>query len=300
MSVIDFGRLLTAMITPFDHEGKVDYAQAEKLAHYLVDTGTDTLVICGTTGESPTLSWDEEYQLFSVIKQAVAGKAKIVAGTGSNCTSEAIAATQKAAHLGLDGTLQVTPYYNKPPQDGLYAHFQAIANANPDMPMILYNVPGRTGCKLEPHTVAKLAEIPNIVGIKEATGDLDQASHIRAITPQEFTIYSGDDSLTLPLMAVGAKGVISVASHLVGKQLQTMMQSFAQGKVEEALQIHVQLFPLFKALFLTSNPIPLKLALRLQGLDSGVLRSPLVAGNADLEMKIKAVLQEVGILADGN
>ncbi|MBD2150719.1 4-hydroxy-tetrahydrodipicolinate synthase [Pseudanabaena sp. FACHB-1277] len=293
----DFGRLLTAMITPFDMEGRVDYARAEKLAHDLIATGTDTLVVCGTTGESPTLTWDEEYQLFSVLKQAIAGKAKIIAGTGSNCTSEAIAATQKAAHLGLDGSLQVTPYYNKPPQDGLYAHFQAIAAASPELPIILYNVPGRTGCKLEPDTVAKLAEIPNIVAIKEATGDLDQASHIRSITPPEFTLYSGDDSLTLPLMAVGAKGVISVASHLVGRQLQTMMQSFAAGKITEATEIHLQLFPLFKALFLTSNPIPLKMALRLMGSDTGILRSPMVAGNADLEAKIKQVLQDVGLLS---
>jgi len=297
MSDIDFGRLLTAMITPFDREGNVDYARAEQLAVHLVENGTDTIVVCGTTGESPTLSWDEEYKLFTVLQNAIAGKAKIMAGTGSNSTSEAIAATQKAAHLGLDGTLQVTPYYNKPPQEGLYAHFRAIAEAAPELPILLYNVPGRTGCKLEPETVAKLAEIPSIIGIKEATGDLDQASQIRALTPAEFAIYSGDDSLTLPLMAVGAKGVVSVASHLVGNQLQTMMQSFASGKVQEALQIHLQLFPLFKALFLTSNPIPLKVALRLLGLDTGVVRSPLVAGNTELEAKLKIVLQQVGILA---
>jgi 4-hydroxy-tetrahydrodipicolinate synthase len=297
MSEIDFGRLLTAMITPFDREGNVDYAKAEQLAVHLVETGTDTIVVCGTTGESPTLSWDEEYKLFSVLQQAIAGKAKIIAGTGSNSTSEAIEATQKAAHLGLDGTLQVTPYYNKPPQEGLYQHFRAIAEAAPELPILLYNVPSRTGCKLEPETVAKLAEIPSIIGIKEATGDLDQASQIRALTPADFAIYSGDDSLTLPLMAVGAKGVVSVASHLVGKQLQTMMQSFAAGKVQEALQIHIQLFPLFKALFLTSNPIPLKLALRLLGLDTGVVRSPLVAGNDELEAKLKVVLKKVGILS---
>jgi 4-hydroxy-tetrahydrodipicolinate synthase len=297
MSEIDFGRLLTAMITPFDREGNVDYARAEQLAVHLVENGTDTIVVCGTTGESPTLSWDEEYKLFTVLQQAIAGKAKIMAGTGSNSTSEAIAATEKAAHLGLDGTLQVTPYYNKPPQEGLYAHFRAIAEAAPELPILLYNVPGRTGCKLEPETIAKLAEIPSIIGIKEATGDLDQASQIRALTPAEFAIYSGDDSLTLPLMAVGAKGVVSVASHLVGNQLQTMMQSFAAGNVQEALRIHIQLFPLFKALFLTSNPIPLKVALRLLGLDTGVVRSPLVAGNTELEAKLKIVLQQVGILA---
>jgi 4-hydroxy-tetrahydrodipicolinate synthase len=297
MSDIDFGRLLTAMITPFDREGNVDYARAEQLAVHLVENGTDTIVVCGTTGESPTLSWDEEYKLFTVLQQAIAGKAKIMAGTGSNSTSEAIAATQKAAHLGLDGTLQVTPYYNKPPQEGLYAHFRAIAEAAPELPILLYNVPGRTGCKLEPETVAKLAEIPSIIGIKEATGDLDQASQIRALTPADFAIYSGDDSLTLPLMAVGAKGVVSVASHLVGNQLQTMMQSFVAGNVQEALRIHIQLFPLFKALFLTSNPIPLKVALRLLGLDTGVVRSPLVAGDAELEAKLKIVLQQIGIFA---
>ena len=297
MSDIDFGRLLTAMITPFDREGNVDYARAEQLAVHLVENGTDTIVVCGTTGESPTLSWDEEYKLFTVLQQAIAGKAKIMAGTGSNSTSEAIAATEKAAHLGLDGTLQVTPYYNKPPQEGLYAHFRAIAEAAPQLPILLYNVPSRTGCKLEPETIAKLAEIPSIIGVKEATGDLDQASQIRALTPAEFAIYSGDDSLTLPLMAVGAKGVVSVASHLVGNQLQTMMQSFAAGNVQEALRIHIQLFPLFKALFLTSNPIPLKVALRLLGLDTGVVRSPLVSGDAELEAKLKIVLQQIGILA---
>lgn len=296
MSEIDFGRLLTAMITPFDIEGNVDYAKAEQLAIHLVETGTDTIVVCGTTGESPTLSWDEEYKLFSVLKMAIAGKAKIIAGTGSNSTW-GDRATTKAAYLKLDGTLQVTPYYNKPPQEGLYAHFRAIAEAAPELPILLYNVPSRTGCKLEPETVAKLAEIPSIVGIKEATGDLDQASQIRALTPAEFAIYSGDDSLTLPLMAVGAKGVVSVASHLVGNQLQLMMQSFAAGKPQEALQIHIQLFPLFKALFLTSNPIPLKVALRLLGLDTGVVRSPLVADNAELEAKLKIVLKQVGILA---
>ncbi|PZU97057.1 MAG: 4-hydroxy-tetrahydrodipicolinate synthase [Pseudanabaena sp.] len=296
MSEIDFGRLLTAMITPFDREGAVDYDRAEQLAIHLVETGTDTIVVCGTTGESPTLSWDEEYKLFSVIQAAIAGRAKIMAGTGSNSTSEAIAATQKAAHLGLDGTLQVTPYYNKPPQEGLYQHFRAIAESAPDLPLLLYNVPSRTGSRLEPETVARLAEIPSIFGIKEATGDLDQASQICALTGSDFVIYSGDDSLTLPLMAVGAKGVVSVASHLVGRQLQTMMQSFNAGNVQEAIQIHIRLFPLFKALFLTSNPIPLKLALRLLDMDTGLVRSPLVAGNAELEAKLKSVLTEIGIL----
>jgi 4-hydroxy-tetrahydrodipicolinate synthase len=296
VSTTDFGRLLTAMITPLTNDGAVDYAQAEKIADYLVTHGTDTLVVCGTTGESPTLSWQEEHDLFVTVQKAVAGRAKIIGGTGSNSTSEAIAATTKAAKLGLDGTLQVTPYYNKPPQEGLYAHFAAIAEAAPDLPMILYNVPGRTGCKLEANTVSQLAAVPNIIGIKEATGDVDLTSQIRAITPPEFVIYSGDDSLTLPLMAVGAKGVISVAAHLVGPQMQEMMQLFAQGQSAKALQIHLKLLPLFKALFVTTNPIPVKAALKVLGLDTGAVRLPLVKASEQLETQLTQVLGDLGLL----
>jgi 4-hydroxy-tetrahydrodipicolinate synthase len=295
MSAIDFGRVITAMVTPFDVAGKVDYAGAEKLAAHLAANGSDSLVICGTTGESPTLSWDEEYQLFQVVQKAVSGKAKVIAGTGSNSTSEAIAATQKAERLHLDATLQVTPYYNKPPQEGLYRHFAAIAQAAPDIPMILYNIPGRTGCKLEPETIARLAEIPSIIGIKEATGDLDQASQIRAIASPSFYIYSGDDSLTLPLMAVGAKGVISVASHLVGNEMQEMIQSFMTGNVRHATEMHIQLLPLFKALFLTTNPIPVKAALQILGLDTGVLRSPMIECPTEVVSKLKSVMNALGL-----
>ncbi len=216
----EFGRVLTAMITPFKADGSVNYDVAAELAAHLANNGTDTLVMCGTTGESPTLTWEEEYQLFVEVLQAVAGKAKVIAGCGSNSTKEAIAATQKAAKIGVHGSLQVVPYYNKPPQAGLYQHFAAIAQACPDLPLLLYNVPGRTGQNLSPETVAQLAKINNIVGIKEASGNLDQASEIRRLTSKEFQIYSGDDSLTLPLLAIGAKGVVSVASHLVGNQLQ--------------------------------------------------------------------------------
>ncbi len=284
------------MITPFDREGNVDYQQAEILADRLIADGTETLVVCGTTGESPTLTWDEEYQLFRTLKQAVGTRVKIVAGAGSNATAEAIAATQKAAALGLDGTLQVTPYYNKPPQEGLYAHYRAIAAAAPDLPLILYNVPGRTGCRLEADTVAQLAEIPNIVAIKEATGDIDLASRIRSLTPPDFAIYSGDDSLTLPLLAVGASGVISVASHLVGARMQAMMATFFEGDVRQATALHIALFPLFKALFLTTNPIPIKAALKLTGLDTGVVRSPLVAAPPALEERLRAVMEPLGLL----
>lgn len=294
--MVDFGRVITAMITPFTADGDVNYPVAEQLAAHLVEQGSDALVICGTTGESPTLSWDEEYQLFQVVIKAVAGKAKVIAGTGSNSTDEAIAATQKAAKIGVHGTLQVVPYYNKPPQAGLYQHFQAIAQTSPELPLLLYNVPGRTGQNLQPKTVARLAEIDNIVGIKEATGNLDQASEIRRLTPPEFKLYSGDDSQTLPLLAVGSSGVVSVASHLVGKQLQQMIQAFEAGKTQVATQIHLKLFPLFKALFATTNPIPIKTALQLQGWDVGSTRLPLYEDSESISQILKTVLTELSLL----
>jgi len=295
---MSLGRLLTAMITPFTHEGEVDYGSAERLADHLINTGTETIVLCGTTGESPTLTWEEEYELFRVVRNAVQGRAKIIAGTGSNSTREAIAATEKASKLGLDGTLQVTPYYNKPPQAGLYEHFQAIALSAPELPMILYNIPGRTACKLELDTILRLAEIPNIIGIKEATGDLDLASQIRAKTGDDFLIYSGDDSLTLPIMSVGGYGVISVASHLVGAKIKAMMQEFCTGNVEQARKIHLELFPLFKALFAMTNPIPLKAALQMLGLDTGVVRPPLIRATPAVIDQLYVVLNDLHMTPD--
>ncbi len=294
--MVDFGRVLTAMVTPFKENGNVDYDVAAKLAAHLADNGSDTLVICGTTGESPTLSWDEEYQLFTVVLQAVAGKALVIAGCGSNSTKEAIAATEKAAKIGVHGCLQVVPYYNKPPQAGLYQHFQAIAEATPDFPLLLYNVPSRTGQNLLPETVAKLSEINNIIGIKEASGNLDQASEIRRLTAPDFQIYSGDDSLTLPLLAVGAKGIVSVASHLIGTQLQEMIQAHSSGQVQQATEIHLRLFPLFKALFTTTNPIPVKAALQLCGWQVGSTRPPLCNVSAEVTLQLMVVLKELGLI----
>lgn len=292
--MVDFGRVLTAMITPFTPEGEVNYEVAEKLAAHLVQHGTDTVVVCGTTGESPTLTWEEEYELFQVVKAAVTPYgAKVIAGTGSNSTHEAIAATEKAAKLGLDGSLQVVPYYNKPPQAGLYQHFKSIAESTPELPIMLYNIPGRTGVNLLPETIVRLAEIPNIVAVKEASGNLDQASQIRSATPANFKIYSGDDSLTLPLLSVGATGVVSVASHLVGDQIQAMVRAFEAGEVQTATQIHLKLFPLFKSLFIVTNPIPLKAALNLQGWEVGNTRSPLCGVPEDVVEKLKSVLHEL-------
>ena len=294
--MVNFGKVLTAMITPFNSDGSVNYEEAEKLSIWLAEHGTDSLVVCGTTGESPSLTWDEEYQLFQIVQKAVAGKAKVIAGTGSNSTKEAISATEKAAKLGLDGSLQVVPYYNKPPQSGLYEHFKAIALATPELPIMLYNIPGRTGKNLEPETVAKLAEIENIVAIKEASGNLDQASQIRQLTSLEFKIYSGDDSLTLPLMAIGGSGVVSVASHLVGEQLQEMVVAFETGKVQVATQIHLKLFNLFKALFTTTNPIPVKAALNLLGWKVGSTRLPLCDAPVEVTQKLTTEMAQLGLL----
>lgn len=295
--MVNFGRVLTAMVTPFRADGQLNYEQAADLAIHLAEHGSDTIVICGTTGESPTLTWDEEYQLFKVIRQAVAGKAKVMAGTGSNSTQEAIVATRKAFELGLDGSLQVVPYYNKPPQEGLYQHFQTIATACPEFPLMLYNIPGRTGQNLLPETIARLAEVPNIVAVKEASGNLDQVSQIRRMTPDSFKIYSGDDSLTLPILAVGGTGVVSVASHCVGDRLQTMIQAFESGQVQEATRIHLELLPLFKALFLATNPIPLKAALRLMGWDVGSTRLPLTELSHDWVLELKSVLSDLQLLS---
>lgn len=294
-----FGRVITAMVTPFTPDGQVDYALAECLAVHLVAHGSDGLVLAGTTGESPTLTWEEEYELFRVVKGAVGNQAKILAGTGANSTREAVAATVKAAALGLDGSLQVVPYYNKPPQAGLLAHFSAIAQAVPDFPLMLYNIPGRTGVNLLPETVAQLVtKAINIIAIKEASGNLEQVAQLRQLVPPErLDIYSGDDSLTLPLLALGAVGVVSVASHLVGARLQKMVQAFLQGQPEIAGELYNEMYPLFQALFATTNPIPVKRALELAGWPVGAPRLPLVAASPLVDQVLSPVMQELHLLA---
>lgn len=294
---MNLGRVLTAMVTPFTDEGELNYDEAARLADYLVTHGSDGLVVCGTTGESPTLSWHEEFELFRVVRDAVAGRAKVIAGTGSNATREAVEATKKAAQLGLDGSLQVVPYYNKPTQAGLYQHFKAIAEAS-DLPILLYNIPGRTGASLQPETVAKLAELETIVAIKEASGIIDVASEIRRLTPSHFGIYSGDDSLTLPILSLGGSGVVSVASHLVGLQLQELIQSYARGQHNQALAHHLRLFPLFKALFVETNPVPVKAALEMQGWQVGRVRLPLAPLQASSLQALRQVLEEMGLLTE--
>ena len=288
-----FGNILTAMVTPFKKDGKVDYELAVKLANYIIENGSDGLVLCGTTGESPTLTWDEQHQLFVVIRNSLQSKAKILIGTGSNSTSEAVEATQKAFESGADGALVVVPYYNKPPQDGLYEHFKDVANAAPKLPIMLYNIPGRTGSNLLPKTVKKLMEFPNIVSIKAASGRIEEVTELRAECGSEFAIYSGDDSLLLPMLSVGAVGVVSVASHIVGLQLKDMISNFQNGNVLKALDIHERLQPLFKALFETTNPIPIKAALEQLGWEVGPPRPPLVKLNDDKTQKLSILINKL-------
>ena len=285
-----FGRVLTAMVTPFGGDGGLDLPLAERLADHLVRHGSDGLVVCGTTGESPTLSWEEQHALFKVVKGAVEGRAVVLAGSGSNCTAEAVEATCAAAALGADGALVVVPYYNKPPQSGLEAHFRAVAEAAPDLPLMLYNIPGRTACSLAPETVERLLDCSNVVAFKAASGTTEEVQQLRALCGDQLAIYSGDDSLTLPMLSVGAVGVVSVASHLVGDAIQAMIQAFLVGRNGEALALHEQLLPLFKALFCTTNPIPVKAALELRGWAVGGPRLPLLPADSQVRERLSSIL----------
>jgi len=285
-----FGRVLTAMVTPFGADGALDLPLAERLADHLVRHGSDGLVVCGTTGESPTLSWDEQHALFSAVKGAVGSRAVVMAGSGSNCTAEAVEATREAATLGADGALVVVPYYNRPPQEGLQAHFRAVAEAAPELPIMLYNIPSRTGCHLAPETVERLLAHPNVVAFKAASGTTEEVQQLRALCGDYLAVYSGDDSLTLPMLSVGAVGVVSVASHLVGERIQAMVQAFLSGQNREALALHDQLLPLFKALFCTTNPIPVKAALELSGWPVGAPRLPLPSADSHVRERLSSIL----------
>ena len=290
-----FGRILTAMVTPFKENGGVDYELAIKLSNHLCENGSDGIVLCGTTGESPTLSWAEQHNLFVAVKGSLNSRSKVIVGTGSNCTSEAIEATKKAYEFGADGALVVVPYYNKPPQEGLYNHFSSIATEASDLPLMLYNIPGRTGCNLLPTTVNKLMDFPNILSIKAASGRIEEVTELRAACGPNLFIYSGDDSLLLPMLSVGAVGVVSVASHIVGLQLKMMIESFHKGEVSIALDIHERLQPLFKALFETTNPIPIKAALELKGWQVGSPRNPLTPLIKEKKENLFQVIQNLSL-----
>ncbi|MFC1571770.1 4-hydroxy-tetrahydrodipicolinate synthase [Candidatus Margulisiibacteriota bacterium] len=290
----NFGNVLTAMVTPFKKDLSVDYAMAEKLANHLCENGSDGLVLHGTTGESPTLTHEEEYELYRVVKKALPGKCKVVAGTGSNSTATTIKSTKEAEKIGVDGIMIVTPYYNKPPQEGLYQHFKAVAEST-SLPIIVYNIPGRTGKNIETPTITRLAKIKNIVAVKEASGNLDQVADVRKATPKEFLIYSGDDNLTYPILERGGIGVISVASHVAGKEIKKMVSLFLAGKKVEAKAIHDKLMPLFEAIFVTTNPIPIKAACAMVGFPVGGVRLPLVDATEQEKTTVKKALKDLGL-----
>ncbi len=290
----ELGRLITAMVTPFDEEGGVDYQQATRLALALLNSGSDGLLVVGTTGESPTLVRDEEIRLFNEVKSAVGGRGAVIAGTGSNSTAEALEATKGAERIGVDACLLVVPYYNKPTQEGLYRHFKAIAEST-SLPCILYNVPSRTVTSLSAETVIRLSQIDNIIGIKEASGNLDQIARIISGAKKGFLVYSGNDSDTLPILALGGYGVISVASHLVGKQIKEMIDSFIGGKSDKAASIHRYLLPLVNALFVVANPIPVKYALNHVGFRVGKPRLPLTEPDEKTAALIRETLKDYKI-----
>lgn len=272
----DAGEIITAMITPFNEDLSIDYVALEKLINHLIETGTDSILVAGTTGETPTLTHEEEAELFLFVKKVVAGRVKVILNAGSNATHTAVESAKKAQELGADAILAVVPYYNKPSQKGIYEHFAAIASAV-NLPVILYNIPGRTGVNMQPATVAKLAnEFKNIVAVKQSNADLDLISDMKLLCPRDFVIYSGDDSLTLPMISLGAYGVISVASHIVGKQMKKMISDFKSGKVEAATEEHLKLYPLFRKLFFAPNPVPVKAALAKMGIVKEFVRKPLV------------------------
>ncbi len=268
------GRLLTAMVTPFNEEGGVDYEQAKRLALALINSGSDGVVVTGTTGESPTVSKEEKLRLFSEVKSAIGGKGTVVANTGSYSTAESLRLTKEVEGIGVDACLLVVPYYNKPVQEGLYQHFKTIAQGV-NLPCILYNVPSRTITNLSADTVIKLSHIDNIIGVKEASGNLDQISKIIGNTRDDFLVWSGNDGDTMPIMVLGGYGVISVVSHLVGNQLKEMIDSIVNGKIKEASRIHHRLLPLINAMFVVSNPMPVKYAVNYIGFNAGKPRLPL-------------------------
>lgn len=276
---MDFGRLITAMVTPFDSQGLIDWDQTARLIDYLIEEQqSDSLVICGTTGESPTLSEEEKVALFEFALKQSNGRCKIIAGTGSNNTAESIQLTAKAEACGVDGVLLVAPYYNKPNQEGLYRHFEAIARST-KLPVMLYNVPSRTVIGLSAETTLRLAELPNVVATKECAS-LEQVTQIVSGAPEGFKVYSGDDSATLPAMSVGAYGIVSVASHIIGNQMKDMIEAFLNGQVAEAAKSHQRLLPVFKGLFECPHPVPnpvaVKYALNQSGFAVGSVRLPLV------------------------
>lgn len=288
----DLGEIITAMVTPFDKDLEIDYNAAENLAKYLKENSSDAILVAGTTGESPTLTHEEESELLLCVKSAVGTSCKIIMGAGSNCTKTAVSSSIKAQEAGAEAILSVVPYYNKPNQKGLVEHFSAVAKSV-DIPIILYNIPGRTGINMLPETVAFLAnEFKNIVAVKQSFPDMDIVTEIRTKCPEDFMIYSGDDSLTLPMMSLGAHGVVSVASHIAGKDIKSMIHNFKSGQINAAKNMHLKLYPLFKKIFMAPNPIPIKQALTKAGLIQNHVRQPLCTLSDNEKLELYEVLNQ--------
>jgi len=288
---MDFGRVLTAMVTPFDNIGNVDYEQTTALVEYLLKNGTEGLVIAGTTGESPTLSKEEKIALFKHVVNVVNKRVPVIAGTGSNNTKASIDLTKEAEICGADAVMLVTPYYNKPSQKGLYEHFSEVAKETV-LPIMLYNIPGRSVINMTADTIIRLSKIENIVALKEASGDLDQAAEIIEQTDDSFDVYSGDDGVTVPMLSIGGKGVVSVASHIIGKEINDMVQKFFAGEVKEAAAMHRKLLPIMNGLFTSPSPSPVKAALEMKGLDSGTVRLPLIQLTVEEKEKLRKLIND--------
>lgn len=291
MEHMDFGQLITAMVTPFNQKEEVDFVATTRLVHFLMDNGSDSLVVSGTTGESATLTFDEKLALFEHVVKAAKGRGSVIAGTGNNNTKASIELTKEAESLGVDGIMLVAPYYNRPSQEGLFEHFKMIAQAT-SLPIMVYNIPSRSSVNIEAETIIKLSEIDNIVAVKEASGNLDQMSKIIDNTPEDFELYSGDDSLTLPVLAIGGCGVVSVSAHIIGNEMQEMINAFKAGDYKKAASIHRLILPVVKALFSQPSPSPLKAALELKGLDTGLLRLPLLAISEEEKESLRAVIED--------
>jgi 4-hydroxy-tetrahydrodipicolinate synthase len=286
-----FGRLATAMVTPFDQQLQIDFEKTERLIDHLLSTGTDALVVSGTTGESPTLSAEEKLALFRHVVQYVNGRCKVIAGTGSNDTASSIAFTQAAEATGVDAVMFVAPYYSRTSQEGLYQHFKALAEST-RLPVMLYNVPGRTAVNMTAETTLRLAKLPNVVCVKEASGNLSQIAKIIEHAPEGFEVYSGDDGLTLPVLSIGGVGVVSVASHIVGAQMQEMIRAFFAGKMDAAAALHRKLLPVFEGLFAFPSPVPTKTALEKMGVAVGGVRLPLVPPSDEERAFIHSLLSD--------
>ena len=290
----ELGRLITAMVTPFDDRGQPDYLKARSLASALLDSGSDGVIVSGTTGESPTLNTEEKLRLFGEIKEEIGERGSVIAGTGNYSTTETIELSQEAEKIGVDGVLLVVPYYNKPPQEGLYQHFKSIAE-HVNLPCMLYNVPSRTSLNMTDQTTLRLSDVDNIVGVKEASSDLNQIARIIDGAPSDFRVWSGNDDETFPIMAMGGYGVVSVLSHLVGSQIKHMMGLLLEGDVEQAGAEHRRLLPIFKIMFTVANPIPIKYSLNQVGFQVGTPRLPLVNPDEQVAVTIDQVVSNYKI-----